>query len=101
MLVLVGCDMVIWIQWLQELGTVLWDFQKLTTNFSISGKTLQLQGLATTKLIEEGSLTTFNKLKKRRTLLHVLEDYKRGSYEESYEAPAAIQALLKQYNEVF
>lgn len=39
-----GCDMVLGIQWLSTLGPILWDFQHLQMQFSVSGRKLILNG---------------------------------------------------------
>lgn len=54
---LVGCDMVLGMQWLQFLGIVTWDFKKLTMNFSMLGQVVTLKGLISSQPLEEGSCT--------------------------------------------
>lgn len=45
---LVGCDMVLGVQWLQSLGTVNSNFKNLTMKFSVMGQIITLQGLIST-----------------------------------------------------
>jgi hypothetical protein len=40
-----GCDMVFGVEWLQTLGTVLWDFQLMTMAFDHASHRVTLQGL--------------------------------------------------------
>ncbi|KAH7565427.1 hypothetical protein JRO89_XS09G0205300 [Xanthoceras sorbifolium] len=39
-----GCDIVLGAEWLQSLGVILWDFSKLTMQFSWKGHNVQLSG---------------------------------------------------------
>lgn len=66
-LLLAECDMVLGIQWLRELGSVLWILKKLTMKFFHLGKNVEWKGLATTQLIEEGSLPSVIHLRKKNT----------------------------------
>ncbi|KAF5481387.1 hypothetical protein F2P56_002043, partial [Juglans regia] len=100
-LVLAGCDMVLGMQWLRELGTVLWNFNKLSMKFSKDGKEVSLQGLVATKLIEEGSLSQFNKLESRGVVLQVVEGEEVDSAATKAEVPRDLQELLDQFSEVF
>ncbi|OMO81357.1 Retrotransposon gag protein [Corchorus olitorius] len=47
---LLGCDMVLGIQWLQSLGPIWWDFNLLLMKFSIDNVLHQLQGLKATEM---------------------------------------------------
>ena len=38
-----GCDMVLGIQWLAQLGPILWDFKNLRMEFSWNGKKMVLR----------------------------------------------------------
>lgn len=70
-------------------------------SFSVDGRAVQLQGLASSKLFEEGSLNQGNKLVTRGIILQVLESQVEGIKEINQEVPTAIQTLLKQFSEVF
>ena len=41
-----GCDMVLGVQWLKSLGPIIWDFNTLTMQFSISNQWITLHGIA-------------------------------------------------------
>ncbi|XP_071714207.1 uncharacterized protein [Rutidosis leptorrhynchoides] len=41
-----GCEMVLGIQWLETLGNITWNFEKLRTAFMYKGKRVELQGLS-------------------------------------------------------
>lgn len=52
---LVGCDMVLEVQWLQTLGPVLWDFSLMTMQYTYMGIIALLKGLGSMELsLEEG-----------------------------------------------
>lgn len=40
-LILIGCDMVLGIQWLRELGPILWNFEELSMKFNHMGILVQ------------------------------------------------------------
>ncbi|XP_038678483.1 uncharacterized protein LOC119979936 [Tripterygium wilfordii] len=44
-----GCDLVLGIEWLQELGNICWNFQELTMAFIWQGKQCDLRGLHSQK----------------------------------------------------
>lgn len=43
-----GCEMVLGIKWLSTLGSVAWNFAKMTMNFEVGGQKHCLQGLTDT-----------------------------------------------------
>ncbi|XP_042950090.1 uncharacterized protein LOC122282205 [Carya illinoinensis] len=100
-LVLAGCDMVLGIKWLQELGKVLWDFEMLTMQFSYGGQEVKLQGLTAAKMIDEGPLTKLNKLENKGIILQLLEEESPLEQRAKNEVPATIKSLLQQFDEVF
>lgn len=53
LLPLVGCDLVLGVDWLSYLGPILWDFTRLTMKFTWCGKRMQLQGLSLSDLTIE------------------------------------------------
>jgi hypothetical protein len=55
---LVCCDLILGVQWLQSLGPILWDFDKLQMEFTIDGRKTLLRGAKTTavKLISNEAL---------------------------------------------
>lgn len=42
LIVLLGCDMTVGIQWLVTLGFIIWNFRDLTMEFTIAKKTVLL-----------------------------------------------------------
>lgn len=55
-----GCDMVLGIQWLAELGPILWDFKNLKMEFTVDGRKFVLRG-ATSAHIKLVSADRFQK----------------------------------------
>ncbi|KAL6339187.1 hypothetical protein AAG906_024338 [Vitis piasezkii] len=47
---LVGCNMVLGIQWLVELGPILWDFKNLRMEFMVKGRKFVLRGATTSPI---------------------------------------------------
>lgn len=41
---LASCDMILRASWLQTLGIIQWDFQKLTMSFSLNNQNIALKG---------------------------------------------------------
>ena len=41
-----GADIVLWVQWLQYLGTVAFNFQEIFLKFFLEGKEVELRGIA-------------------------------------------------------
>lgn len=78
-LVLVGCNLVLGIKWLHELGVVLWDFEKLFMKFCYGGKEFILYGLPAMQMIKEGPLHMLNKLENKGVILHLLLEEKLGT----------------------
>ena len=44
-LTLMGCDLVLGVHWLRELGLITWDFSKLTMEFTVRNQSRILQGM--------------------------------------------------------
>ena len=61
-----GCDLVLGIQWLAQLGPILWDFKNLRMEFSWNGKKMVLCRATT------GPLKLVSTLQMGKDLLHVL-----------------------------
>lgn len=55
-----GCDMVLSIHWLR-LGPIVWDFEKLTMEFSLANKHVVFNGLNPIESLLESS-STFSKM---------------------------------------
>ena len=45
-LTLMGCDLVLRVQWLRELRPITWDFSKLSMQFSLGVQRVILQGMS-------------------------------------------------------
>jgi hypothetical protein len=73
---LAGCDMVLGIQWLRNLGPILWDFLTLTMQFVYEEKTCLLEGLAANLnvSIEDDESFTLNRGENKGVLLQLLGD---------------------------
>lgn len=65
--------MVLEIRWLKELGSIFWNFEDLTMQFTYQGRAVILKGLTLAKLIEEGPLNHDSKLEKRGVFIHVIK----------------------------
>ncbi|KAG2666849.1 hypothetical protein I3843_15G081700 [Carya illinoinensis] len=76
-LVLAGCDIVLGVQWLQGLGSILWNFQQLTMQFTHKSALVTLKGLSSTKLIEEGKLPSSKSLEQKGLLLQFMKGRKK------------------------
>lgn len=72
MLELAGCDMVLGVQWLQTLGTIPWNFKKLTMPFTFEGQNISLTGLASTQWLEESTCREMDKLKRNEVVLQLI-----------------------------
>ena len=47
---LMGCDVVLCVHWLKQLGPIMWDFNALTMQFAIQGKWFTLHGMVFGKM---------------------------------------------------
>ncbi|XP_042950056.1 uncharacterized protein LOC122282167 [Carya illinoinensis] len=97
-LVLAGCNMVLGIQWLRGLGSILWNFESLIMKFTYQNKEVEIKGLATSQLIEEGDGSKKHKLETRGVLLHLLQEPEPyGALQEK----RLLQDVLQAYADVF
>lgn len=96
-LVLASCDMVLGIQWLRELGPILWNFEELSMEFDYLGKPVQLKGLVATQLIEVGSLNMFNKMESKGVVLQLLEEENTEQNRIDCEPSQEIKQLLRNF----
>ncbi|KAH9735042.1 hypothetical protein KPL71_017615 [Citrus sinensis] len=94
---ILGLDLVLGVQWLEELGTVECNWKSLTMNFNWNNRPRHLQGL------NPQSLQT-------ATVAEVNKEIKQGHEAfaicfqlqlEEVTAPAAMQGLLRNYKELF
>lgn len=95
-----GCDVVLGIDWLRTLGPVLWDFTKLTLQYTLAGNNVCLQGLSPEgSSLEDGA--NFSKCclsVAKGFFLHIT------SFEPESNVsvvPTPIQQLLHQFQHVF
>ncbi|KAG2696289.1 hypothetical protein I3760_07G052400 [Carya illinoinensis] len=65
LLVLAGCDIVLGVQWLQGLGSILWNFHNLTMQFTYHDSPVILNGLKGNSLMEEGLFNRPTTLEKK------------------------------------
>ena len=49
LILLCRCDMVLRIQWIAELGPILWDFKNLRVEFIVDGRKFMLRGVTSPK----------------------------------------------------
>ncbi|KAG8362966.1 hypothetical protein BUALT_BualtUnG0018600 [Buddleja alternifolia] len=68
-----GCDMVLGIQWLIQLGDIKWNFDKLTMEFLMNGKKVALRGRkpAVTKMIDQSKMRKLLHKPAQISMLHV------------------------------
>lgn len=66
--------MVLRVSWLQSLGNIYWNFQKLTLQFTHKWKEIMLNRLNNFKFIMEGKLFGSNGLENKGIILHLLQD---------------------------
>ncbi|XP_035543593.1 uncharacterized protein LOC118347680 [Juglans regia] len=95
---LAGCDMVLGIQWLQALGSILWNFKDLTMQFQHNGKAVILKGLNAHHLLEEGSMQRTNHMETKGLLLQLIEE---STTNPPHSLPEPIQHLLNNYQDIF
>lgn len=79
---LVGCDMVLRVQWLHDLGPILWNSRDFSMQLQYQGRAANLQGLCPSNLIEERNIDQNNKLEKKGLLLQLIEPREENIAEE-------------------
>ncbi|XP_042972766.1 uncharacterized protein LOC122304569 [Carya illinoinensis] len=99
LLVLVGCDIVLGVQWLQGLGSILWNFHNLTMQFTYHDSPIILNGLKGSSLMEEGLFNRPTTLEKKGALLQLIEKPTQTHSPSSISPP--IQHLLDLYPDLF
>lgn len=103
---LVGCDVVLGIQWLQLLGPVLWDFATLKMEFTYENRRCLLKGLQTgVEWSLENSVSSKVSLQRNKgVLLQLMNSSKEGAEgmtlvaTESFES---LDQLLLSFEDVF
>ncbi|KAH9696704.1 hypothetical protein KPL71_023279 [Citrus sinensis] len=92
-----GLDLVLGIQWLEELGTVECNWKSLTMNFNWNNRPRHLQGLNPQSL-QTATITEVNKeIKQGHETFAICFQLQL----EEVTAPAAMQGLLRNYKELF
>jgi len=99
---LVGCDMVLGIQWLQTLGPILWDFAALKMQFSFQGQQYVLQGIQQGPQVNMVNADTFKfpRAESKGVLLQLM-----ATEPLLHSNPPAVhgpvQDLLQQFEDIF
>lgn len=99
LLELVGCDVVLGVQWLQTLGTISWNFKRLTMQFNHHEQDVVLQGMMSTQLLEESSCSEINKLKKKGIILQQINEPEIITSVQN--CPKNVQKILDEFHNVF
>ena len=95
-----GCDVVLGVDWLRNLGIIWWNFAELSMDFSMGGEEFLLQGLKRhVKDIEEEHNLSKIKLIEERGIWLQLRKIERETEENSSEP--AIQTVLQEFYTVF
>ncbi|XP_026459437.1 uncharacterized protein LOC113360105 [Papaver somniferum] len=101
LLTLGGCDMVLGVDWMKGMSPMVFDFNKLTVEFSLEGQPIKLQGNSPTTQI---SMMTGKALRKRvRQNKHGMVGrlFAITACEEQTVTPTPILPLLQKYETVF
>ncbi|KAF5465151.1 hypothetical protein F2P56_015182 [Juglans regia] len=98
LLELAGCDMVLGVQWLQGLGSILWNFQELTMQFTYNAKIVVLKGLSATSWLEEGPIDRSNSSETKGLLLQLIET---SPDTQAQTIPIPIHEHLDTYTDIF
>ncbi|KAF5466832.1 hypothetical protein F2P56_016722, partial [Juglans regia] len=99
LLVLAGCDVVLGVQWLQGLGSILWNFHTLSMQFNYQDTVVILKGLRGSTLMEEGPVNRATALEKKGVLLQLIEQVSQA--QTLAHIPKLIQHLLDLYPDIF
>lgn len=95
---LAGCDMVLRVHWLLGLGSILWNFQELTMQFTYNTWTMVLKGFSVNTWLEEGPIHKSNSLETKGLLLQLIET---SPDSQDHSIPTPIQQLLNTYPDIF
>lgn len=91
-------DMVLGVQWLQGLGSIMWNFKELTMQFQHNDKDVTLKGLNALHLLEEGPMHRANNMETKELLLQLIEE---SSTNQPHPLPEPIHQLLTNYQDIF
>ena len=99
-----GLDVVLGIQWLQNLGRVLHDWSKLSMEFSVNGHTFVIHGDEMGKVIPKSarSIARFASNGMRFCIMPMSGETTNAlASEATSDQRSELDALLKQYQQVF
>lgn len=94
------CDAGLGIQWLLNLGSILWDFAKLTMSFQFNEKSVQLKCLVspTTDMVDNQEISSVMKGSLKDIWLQLMDA---TVIEFSNEIQPVVMSLLNKYYRVF
>ncbi|XP_026419514.1 uncharacterized protein LOC113315452 [Papaver somniferum] len=97
-----GYDAVLGVQWLRTLGPIIWDFSKLTMQFTINDSAVLLQGNNYSSVMMMDSVPMQNLLCRESyaIILQLFAITKDSVPPEAITSPA-LKALLQQYADIF
>ena len=103
---LIGCDLVLGVQWLRTLGPIVWDFIKLSMQFTIQEQQFTLYGVKAEaiRLATRKQATKLgNTAKGTCTLLltSIIQKVGTNMTKEGIVIPSEVQLLLTQYAKLF
>ncbi|KAH9735939.1 hypothetical protein KPL71_017914 [Citrus sinensis] len=99
-----GCDMVLGIQWLVELGPVLWDFKELVMEFSVGDRNFVLKGdtPGPTKMVSPKHIQRELQHLSQASAAHIFSIQVEGEEaEEVNREPEDLEQVLHHYRKVF
>jgi len=99
---LASCQVVLGVQWLRPLGPILWDFGKLTMQFSYLDKPIQLQGMhqGPSLCLEEATSFKMSRVDSRGVWLQLVSTVMKDDVAYSFQQ-GPLQELLQQFGDVF
>ncbi|KAH9733790.1 hypothetical protein KPL71_017135 [Citrus sinensis] len=98
------CDMVLGIQWLVELGPVLWDFKELVMEFSVGDRNFVLKGDTPdpTKMVSPKHIQRELQHLSQASAAHIFSIHVEGEEaEEVNREPEDLEQVLHHYRKVF
>ena len=106
LLPLMGCDLVLGVKWLQELGPIVWDFKALTMQFTLQHQQFTLHGLkagAVHVATKKQAARLCNTVRGTCTLLmtSVTPTANGIDSDAGHSLPLELQQLLSQFGKVF
>ncbi|KAL5861508.1 hypothetical protein ACOSQ4_002804 [Xanthoceras sorbifolium] len=103
LLTLGGCDAVLGMQWIREIGPIMLDAKQLSMSFMKEGKWVSLQGIRTeSKLSQLTGKRVGSQLEKAHNQAQaVVQLYSLETEEKMVEIPTVLKPLLEEYAEVF